>query len=89
MRISGFKKVIHQNLRNDHVDPDFEAICHILVEHGHIHFSIEHGHFSNFLMEHGRFSNFGGTLSFLLFLVEHGPFSNFLAPVISLPLHSD
>ena len=25
----------HQNLRNDHVPPDFEAI---LVEHGHIHF---------------------------------------------------
>ena len=44
---------------------------------------------SQIFVEHGRFSNFGGTLSFLLFLVEHGPFSNFLAPVISLPLHSD
>ena len=44
---------------------------------------------SQIFVEHGRFSNFGWTLSFLLFLVEHGPFSNLLAPVISLPLHSD
>ena len=38
----------HANLRNDHVPPEFEAICHILGEHGHINFSMEHGHFSNF-----------------------------------------
>ena len=49
------------------VPPKFEAICHILVEHGHIHFSMEHGRFSNFLMEHGRFSNFCGAWSFLKF----------------------
>jgi len=70
--------MFHQNLRNDHVPPDFEAICHILVEHGHIHFSMEHGRFSNFLMEHGRFSNFLMELDrFSNFLMEHGRLSNF------------
>ena len=59
--------MFHQNLKNDHVPPDFEAICHILVEHGHINFLMEHGRFSNFLMEHGRLSNFCGAWSFLKF----------------------
>ena len=49
LRTSGSQKVFHQNLRYDHVPPDFEAICHILMEHGHIHFLMEHGPFSNFL----------------------------------------
>ena len=39
------------------VPPKFEAICHILVEHNHFYF----------LMEHGHSSNFGGTWSFFKF----------------------
>ena len=39
------------------VPPKFEAICHILVEHDHFYF----------LMEHGHSSNFGGTQSFFKF----------------------
>ena len=44
------------------VPPKFEAICHILVEHDHFYF----------LMEHGHSSNFGGSWSFFKFLVEQG-----------------
>ena len=47
------------------------------MEHGHIHFSMEHGRFSNFSMEHGRFSNFLEHGRVSNFSMEHGRFSNF------------
>ena len=67
----------HANLRNDNVPPEFEAICHILGEHGHQFFDgawsllkfLWSMVVSQILLEHG---------CFYFFLVEHGRFSNFL-----------
>ena len=80
--------LFQQNLKNDHVPPKFEAIFHILLEHGHIYFLMEHGRFSNFCGAWSLLKFFDGAWSLLkffdgawsllkFFFVEHGRFSNF------------